>query len=183
MTRSGQAKPRPPASLARSTCRVFVFAALSVQTEHGHRPRLGLAPVRRESSKIGLARQRNRLIVMPDESLAEHWRSQPQRVEERFWVGPRIHPVDRETKRGARRTLDRRWRRSLTHMNFLPGGHMGWVGEHDKLIRRYLAEHESEWRDLTGYRRLFARLRAERGAWKYAEQNLKWDRYDARHLY
>lgn len=60
---------------------------------------------------------------------------------------------------------------------------MGWVAEHDKLIRRHLSEHEHEWRDLTGYRRLFARLRAERRAWRYAGQNLKWERHDARKLY
>lgn len=59
---------------------------------------------------------------------------------------------------------------------------MGWVTEHDKLIRRYLAEHECEWRSLTGFRRLFVRLRAERRAWRYAQQNLKWE-HDPRKLY
>jgi hypothetical protein len=33
--------------------------------------------------------------------------------------------------------------------------------EHDRLIRRYLAEHEHEWNSLTGVRRLIARIRAE----------------------
>ena len=59
---------------------------------------------------------------------------------------------------------------------------MGWVAEHDKLIRDYLATHESEWRDLTGFRRLLARLRAERGAWRYAGKNLKLE-HDPRKLY
>lgn len=70
----------------------------------------------------------------------------------------------------------------FTRMNIYPGGHLGWVTEHDKLIRRYLAEHESEWSSLAGYRRLFARLRAERRAWKYAERKLKWD-HDPRKMY
>ena len=68
-------------------------------------------------------------------------------------------------------------------MKFVPWGHLGWIDEHDKLIRRYLLEHEHEWRDLTGYRRLFARLRAERRAWKYAEQNLKADGHNEHTLY
>jgi hypothetical protein len=59
---------------------------------------------------------------------------------------------------------------------------MGRVTEHDKLIRRHLAEHESEWRDLTGFRWLFVRLRAERRAWKYAGRNLKWE-HDPRKMY
>jgi len=54
--------------------------------------------------------------------------------------------------------------------------------EHDQLVCRYLAEHEGEWRELTGLRWLFARLRAERQAWKCAEQTLQW-KYDPRKLY
>jgi len=60
---------------------------------------------------------------------------------------------------------------------------MGWVVEHDKLIHRYLAEHESEWRSLKGFRRVFARLRAEHRAWRYAGENLKWDRDDGHKMY
>ena len=67
-------------------------------------------------------------------------------------------------------------------MKIWPGGHMGWIEEHDTLIRRYLAEHEGEWLHLTGFRRLFVRLRAERRAWRYAAENLHWD-YDPRKLY
>jgi hypothetical protein len=67
-------------------------------------------------------------------------------------------------------------------MNIYPGGHLGWVTEHDQLIRRYLADHESEWRNLTGFHWLFVRLRAERRAWTYAEENLKGD-HDPRKLY
>jgi hypothetical protein len=68
-------------------------------------------------------------------------------------------------------------------MKFVPWGHLSWINGHDKLVRRYLVQHEGEWRDLTGYRRLFARLRTERRAWKYAEQNLKRDGHDAGKLY
>jgi hypothetical protein len=67
-------------------------------------------------------------------------------------------------------------------MNITPAGRFGWLTEHDKLIRRYLADHESEWRDLRGCRRLFARLRVERRAWRHAAQTLKWD-HDPRKLY
>ena len=70
-------------------------------------------------------------------------------------------------------------------MNIIHDVNLGWMIEHGKLIRRYLAEHESEWRGLTGFRRLFARLRAERRAWRYADQNLKWEQWkrDPRNLY
>lgn len=68
-------------------------------------------------------------------------------------------------------------------MKFVPWGHLYWIDEHDKLIRRNLAGHESGWRNLTGFRRLFARLRAERYAWKYAQENLKRDKDGLRKLY
>ena len=72
----------------------------------------------------------------------------------------------------------------MQRMNFFPGGHMGWVVEHDRLIRRYLADHAREWQNLTGIRRLFARLRAARRAWKYAGRNhFKWGRNDGGNLY
>ena len=58
-------------------------------------------------------------------------------------------------------------------MKFVPLGYLYWLDEHDKRICSYLAEHDGEWRNLTGYRRLFARLQAEHRAWKYAE--LTWN--------
>jgi hypothetical protein len=67
-------------------------------------------------------------------------------------------------------------------MNIWPGGHFGWIEEHDKLIRDYLTAHEAEWRELTGFRWLFARWRAERRAWNYAADNLKWE-HDPNKMY
>jgi hypothetical protein len=60
-------------------------------------------------------------------------------------------------------------------MNIWPGGRWGWLEEHHKLVRRHFREHEAKWRHLTGLRRVLARLRAERQAWKYAAENLRWD--------
>ena len=68
-------------------------------------------------------------------------------------------------------------------MNIVPWGHLRWVEKHDKLIRRYLADHESEWRSCTGVRRLFARVRVEFRAWKYAKRELQWDKDERHKLY
>ncbi len=56
------------------------------------------------------------------------------------------------------------------------------LAAHDKLIRHYLEEHEREWRELTGLRRLVVHLRAEWRAWRYAAEHGKLD-YDPRNLY
>ena len=42
--------------------------------------------------------------------------------------------------------------------------------EHSKLVRKYLAEHQSEWRGQTGVARWLARIKLEVRAWKYANQ-------------
>jgi len=68
-------------------------------------------------------------------------------------------------------------------MQIIPQNPFNWVSKHDNLVCRYLAEHEREWRSLTGFRRWIARLRLEHRAWKYARENLKWDKHNARNLY
>lgn len=68
-------------------------------------------------------------------------------------------------------------------VSIIPQSPLKSVAERDKLIRRYLARHESEWRNLTGFRRCLARLRLEWRAWKHAAENVKWDDCDPHNLY
>ena len=74
-------------------------------------------------------------------------------------------------------------RRDDMFMKIVPYAHLRWVQEHDKLICRYLKEHENEWRNKRGGRRLLARLRAEFRAWKYAAKHLPSDKDEPHKLY
>jgi hypothetical protein len=68
-------------------------------------------------------------------------------------------------------------------MQITPQGRFRWLEQHDRNIRRYLAEHESEWRSRTGVRRLLARVRAEFQAWRFAGRKLQRDKDEPYKLY
>ena len=68
-------------------------------------------------------------------------------------------------------------------MRIVPWGGLRWLEEHDRLVRCYLADYESEWRNHTGVRRLLARVRVEFRAWSYARRQLPRDKDEPHKLY
>ena len=68
-------------------------------------------------------------------------------------------------------------------MRITPQNPLRWVEQHDKDIRRYLAEHESEWRSRTGVRRVLTRIHLEFRAWKFAGRELQCDKDEPYKLY
>jgi hypothetical protein len=73
--------------------------------------------------------------------------------------------------------------RTTPTMQIIPQSSRRWVEQHDKSIRRYLAEHESEWRSRTGVRRLIARVRLEYRAWRFAGREIQGDKDEPHKLY
>ena len=55
-----------------------------------------------------------------------------------------------------------------------------YIKEHDKILRRCLAEREHEWQSLQGIRRLLKRIEIEIWAWRKTSREL---RGDPRNLY
>ena len=43
------------------------------------------------------------------------------------------------------------------------------IEEHSRLVRKYLAEHQGEWRGKKGAAKWFERIKLELRAWKYAD--------------
>jgi hypothetical protein len=58
-----------------------------------------------------------------------------------------------------------------------------WVEEHDRLVRKYIAEHKSDNEGKRERGRLLARLRLEFTAWKYASRELRKHQHDLHRLY
>jgi hypothetical protein len=68
-------------------------------------------------------------------------------------------------------------------MNIVPYNPLRWIEEHDRLVRRYLREHENERDGLTGLRGFFVRAKLEFKAWRHAKRELHWEKHDPRKLY
>ena len=59
----------------------------------------------------------------------------------------------------------------------------GDLEEHSRLVRRYLAERQSEWRGQTGVARWLARIKLELRAWKYANEEKAKYKHDPKKPY
>ena len=58
-------------------------------------------------------------------------------------------------------------------MHIVPQNPMRHVEEHDKVLRRLLAERASEWQSQTGIRRIIARIKIEFWAWRQTGRELR----------
>ena len=68
-------------------------------------------------------------------------------------------------------------------MKIVPQNQFKWIEEHSRLVRKHLAEHRAELRDLREVQRWLARLRLVRLAWKHANQQTRKADHDPRKLY
>ena len=59
-------------------------------------------------------------------------------------------------------------------MNIISNVSPWWIQEHDRLVRKYLAEHKDDYVG-EGRNRWFVRLRLEFAAWRYAKRRLRQD--------
>ena len=58
-------------------------------------------------------------------------------------------------------------------MQIVPQNPLRHIEEHDKVLRRLLAERAPEWQSETGIRRIFARIKIEFWAWRQTARELR----------
>lgn len=72
-----------------------------------------------------------------------------------------------------RRVTDLRRSAVLPPMQIVPQNPLRHIEEHDKVLRRLLAERAPEWQSETGIRRIFARIKIEFWAWRQTARELR----------